>query len=192
VRDTVEELSDGQTKKTNQWSEEIAEKTSKYADNILEGTIPFSQSVSDICLNSAVMMSDKLYSFPIQNPPNSNDEFSNNISSRMAQYSSDMFRHFDEYSSNINQKTDPIFDDISSKSIHMAEESIIKNNEKVDQVLSQIDDVRSKMKTYVPVEYQVLSNNTTDVENVVDSLSAKTLDRMSNIADDIARNIMSI
>jgi len=63
---------------------------------------------------------------------------------------------------------------------------------KVDQVLSQIDDVRSKMKTYVPVEYQVLSNNTTDVENVVDSLSAKTLDRMSNIADDIARNIMSI
>jgi len=197
VKDTVEEYSEGIMNKTNRLSEDIMEKTIRYSNQILEGTLPLSKTIHESSLLSSEYMSGKLDAPRVEyvNPVNINsyDEIVNNISYNMDQYSRNIIRDMDEKSLGVNQQTESIYKDITNEVDDYAKEALFSVNERSTQLIYQLDHVRSQVNTDVNIQFQELHiNPTLEMENKLDFLSTSTIDQMTNISDNMAKNILSI
>jgi len=197
VKDSVEEYSEGVLNKTNQLSEDIMEKTIQYSNQILEGTLPLAKTIHESSLSSSEFISGKLSSPQIElvNPVNINsyDEIVNNISYNMDQYSRNIIRDMDEKSYGVNQQTESIYQDITNDVDDYAKEALLIVNERSTQLVNQLDLVRSKVNTDVNIQFkELVIKPTIDMENKLDYLRSSTIDQMTNISDNIAKNILSI
>jgi len=194
IRDTVVEESGIIHNKSLKWSEEAAYKTALYSESILEGTLPLSQTIHQLSLNTA-NMSERLTNSPnIDYPTNNNDEIVNNLSFRQDQYSRDTISKLDQLAEGVNQSTGPLYEMISSQCNDYAEKSIQMVNEYTQHVIDLVEDARSKVNTDVNIEFKPQIDNyySINVQNQVDTYSTNTTNKLSNIADDIVRNIMEI
>jgi len=199
VKDTVEEYSEGIINKTNQMSKEVTEKTIQYSNNILKGTLPLAKSIHESSLSSSEYISGKLFTpqpelvNSVYINSNSYDELVNSISSNMDEYSRNIIRDVEEKSYGVNKQTESIHKDTINDVDDYAKEALFIVSEKSTQLLFELDQVRSKVNTDVNIQFKELDiKPTIEMEHKLESLSTSTIDQMSNISDNIAKNILEI
>jgi len=195
IKETVEEYSEGVNKRSQLWSEDIAQKTNKYSEKTLGDTTPFAQNISLLSENISEKLNDTLkdYKFP-ETKMNNTEIMVNTVIHNVDEKFLETTKNMNEYSNNVDQKTS-FYSTMSSICNDLSEGAMKLVDEKTNQVMNEVEIARQKVNN-IQVNINMNANINEamiiDIENKVENLSTNTSDKMSDISENIAKNIMSI
>jgi len=194
IKETVEEYSEGMNVKSQQWSEDIALKTKKYSEQLTDDTYPISQNISNLTLNTAEMLNNKIYQPEVNIPDvSTNDDLVLKVSTKVDEKFKETTKNMNQFSMNVDQQTS-VYSSMSSICNDLSDGAMRLVDEKTTQVMNEVEIARKKINLDVNINVNTNFNEAMiiDIENKVDNMSSHTSDRLSDISENIAKNIMSI
>jgi len=167
----------------------------QFSDQMLIDTLPTYENISGVLQNTSNQITQNLSSTEVQIPEaNLHDNLRDQVYSKMNQLFSQTESNMNNYSIGTNNSTEKYFNTVTEKCNDYADEAMKKVNEKTAHIINVIDNTKLNVYTNVNIKEIELDNDVImmDVGKKVDNLSSYTLNKLSDISENMVKNIMSI